>query len=214
MHLHSLSTQHTNISQDINICRHRHSHPLVPHKPHIPILPLVQTPAAHSATRTLPRGPCRTRAISLSFSLSFSLSLSLSLSLDHTHAHTGSTLATEHTHRHTNAHRHSPVRPCPDFGALQCPPSRSITERVTACQHNTQTATRVRSSTKIEMQEKQGDARDAVVTHSNTKRSHTIRDHNLGPSGGTRKPRHRHELAATVRLGGSPQPRRDSPLLL
>ena len=74
MHLHSLSTQHTNISQDINICRHKHSHPLVPHKPHIPILPLVQTPAAHSATRTLPRGPCRTRTISLSFSLSDSLS--------------------------------------------------------------------------------------------------------------------------------------------
>jgi hypothetical protein len=165
---------------------------------------------ADPATRTLPH----TRNLTLFLSLFLSLSLSLSLSLDHTHAHTGSTLATEHTHRHTNAHRHSPVRPCPDFGALQCPPSRSITERVTACQHNTQTATRVRSSTKIEMQEKQGDARDAVVTHSNTKRSHTIRDHNLGPSGGTRKPRHRHELAATVRLGGSPQPRRDSPLLL
>jgi hypothetical protein len=122
-----LQTTQANIPRHINTCGHRHSHP-VPHKPHTPILPLVQTPAAHSATRTRPRGPCHTSTLSLSFSLS--------LSLCHTHA-----LAAhwQHTRRHTD----TLSDPVPLLERCTAVPGRLHAcqqKKVTACQHNTRSS--------------------------------------------------------------------------
>ena len=147
--LHSLYTQHKHTSQDINTCGHRHSHP-VPHKPHTPILTLVQTPAAHSATRTRPRGPCHTRTLSLSFSLSISLS----------HTHTGSTLAA-HSQTHRHALANTPL-------SNRVPLLEHCSARLHACresdrlpaQHTEQPHVSKAAPRHAGMQEKQGDARD------------------------------------------------------
>ena len=146
----------------------RHKHMRAQTQPSSP----PQTPHTHLDPRPDPRSTlCHADPATRTLPHTHTLTLFLSLSLSHTHwQHTGSTL----TDTQTCTHKHSPVElTVSRFWSTVC------SARLHACresdrlpaQHTEQTHVSKTAPRHAGMQEKQGDARDTYVTHSDTNRS-------------------------------------------